>query len=364
LRTSAATPLLLEPLKAASHNIARMMYRNASLPDFQPTGTAMDPSVAARKRRLAVEQLVENMRRKQPRADTLSCGSSLSDESDTSSSDEEADNMASRALKKANFGVAVPHSVLNRAIELASQKVMHSASTASLASESAAIAHRAKLHAFKSSRLTTSMPKISDGLTCIHQSPRAATTTAPKPDSVLKTMIEQAGYVYETFDALNMKGFFVEVTEDVVKAYEMDVIKALRENDLPTLRDFYKAGRQLQCANKFGDSIIHTACRRGSLEIVQFLLKEAGLSCKVCCDYGRTSLHDACWTSSPNFQVIDELLDACPDLLYTKDKRGFTPLDYARPAQYGDWCKYLAERGAARLLPKELEFQRFTESQD
>jgi hypothetical protein len=347
-----------------------MMYRNASLPEFQPgamaTGTAMDPSVAARKRRLAVEQLVENMRRKQPRADTLSCGSSLSDESDTSSSDGEAENMASRALERANFGVAVPQSELNRAIELASRKVMHSASTASLASESAAIAHRAKLHAFKSSRLTTSMPKISDGLTCIHQSPRssAPTNTAPKPDSVLKAMIEQAGYVYETFEALNMNGFFVEVTEDVVKAYEMDVIKALRENDLQSLRDFYKAGRQLQCANKFGDSIIHTACRRGCLEIVQFLLKEAGLSCKVCCDYGRTSLHDACWTSSPNFQVIDELLDACPDLLYTKDKRGFTPLDYARPAQYGDWCKYLAARGANRLLPKELEFQRFTESQD
>lgn len=353
-----------------------MMYRNSSLQEFKPnhgamaTGTLVDPSVAARKRRLAVEQLMGNMRRKQPRIDNSnsSCSSSLSDESETgSSSDGETSNLASRALARANFSVAVPQSEMNRAIELASTKEMQGASTASIASESAFLAHRAKLHALKNSRLTTSMPRISnEGLVFIHQSPRsnATTPTAPKPDSVLKSMLEQAGFEYKSFEALSLKGFFVEVTEAVVKAYEMDVIKALRDNDLQALRDFHKAGRQLQCANKFGDSIIHTACRRGNLEIIQFLLREAGLSCKVCCDYGRTSLHDACWTSSPNFKVIDELLVVCPDLLYTKDKRGFTPLDYARPAQYGDWCKYLAERGADRLLPKELELQRLTESQD
>ena len=346
-----------------------MMYRNASLPEFKPnhgaltTGAVMDPSMAARKRRLAVQQLMENMRCKQPRIDegnASSDGSSLSDESESGSSDGETGKMASRALARACF--VVPET--NRAIELTTKK--GSASDASIASETAALTHRATLHTLKNSRLTTSMPRISNaGLVLIHQSPRPTEiTSSPKPDSVLKSMIEQAGFEYRTFDALNLKGFFVEVTEDVVKAYEMDVIKALRDNDIQALRHFHSAGRQLQCANKFGDSIVHTACRRGYLEIVQFLLKEAELSCKVCCDFGRTSLHDACWTSSPNFSVIDELLDACPDLLYTKDKRGFTPLDYARPAQYGDWCKYLSERGVDRLLPKELELQHFTASQD
>lgn len=349
-----------------------MMYRNASLPEFKPgqatmaTGMTMDPSTAARKRRLAVQQLMENMRRTAPRIENSnsSCSSSISDESDVGSSEAETENPASRALERAHYCVAVPESELSRGIELASAKQMPVTSAASVLSASAVLARQTTTHALKNSRLTTSMPRISNaGLVKIHQPPQLnETLNIQKPDSVLKSMIAEKGFDYKTFEALNLKDFFVEVTEDVIKAYEMDVIKAVRENDIETLRDFNQAGRKLQCANKFGDSIVHTACRRGSLEIVQFLLKEAKLSCKVCCDYGRTSLHDACWTSSPNFKVIDELLDACPDLLYTKDKRGFTPLDYARPGQYDDWCKYLSERGADRLLPKELELTRLTQS--
>merc|ERR1739844_573061 len=96
-----------------------------------------------------------------------------------------------------------------------------------------------------------------------------------------------------------MKDFFLEIKDEHISAYNLDVITAVREKDITTLRKMHQQGLTLQCCNRFGESIIHMACRRGLFEVVKFLVEEAGLSILLRDDYGRTPLHDAFWTPKP-----------------------------------------------------------------
>ena len=68
---------------------------------------------------------------------------------------------------------------------------------------------------------------------------------------------------------------------------------------------------------------------------------EANVNIRVCCDSGRTPLHDACWTSKPDFSIVRLLLKECPDFLRIKDKRGFSPLAYVPHGQWGEWGDFL-----------------------
>lgn len=82
-------------------------------------------------------------------------------------------------------------------------------------------------------------------------------------------------------------------------------------------------------------------CRQRNHEMLGLLL-EAGCSVQVCDDFGRTPLHDACWTSSPNFELISMLLDQDPWLLCLQDCRGSTPLGYVKDhSHYRLWIEYL-----------------------
>ena len=71
---------------------------------------------------------------------------------------------------------------------------------------------------------------------------------------------------------------------------------------------------------------------------------DAGCSVQVCDDFGRTPLHDACWTSTPNFELISMLLDQDPWLLLLKDRRGTTPFGYVKyESSCFLWKEYLEE---------------------
>merc|ERR1712125_283841 len=119
---------------------------------------------------------------------------------------------------------------------------------------------------------------------------------------------------------------------------------AFRRNDLDAIKSFHCQGRLLQCCNKFGESVIHLTCRRGSYDILNFLIDEAKVSILVRDDSGRTPLHDACWTSTPNYDLITLLLEHCPDLLLISDNRNFTPLNYVPSVLWTKWSKYLEEK--------------------
>lgn len=81
--------------------------------------------------------------------------------------------------------------------------------------------------------------------------------------------------------------------------------------------------------------------------MVKFLLEEVGLKVDtIRDDYHRTPLHDAFWTPTASYEVVDLLLQQpnVAELLLLPDKRGFTPLSYARKEDHGKWLRFLWER--------------------
>mmetsp|Transcript_15545 Transcript_15545/g.34669 ORF Transcript_15545/g.34669 Transcript_15545/m.34669 type:complete len:277 (+) Transcript_15545:195-1025(+) len=175
--------------------------------------------------------------------------------------------------------------------------------------------------------------------------PTESVTTSTTPISPQSYLISVFGN--ESFcvrPTLQVQDFFVQHTQEQINAYDMEVIRAVRSQDIDQLRSMHKAGRTLQCANRFGESLIHMACRRGFTDVVRFLVDEANVSVKVRDDYGRTPLHDACWTCEPNEELVEFLMLQCPELLLMSDKRGNAPFEYVRTEHWARWVAFLSER--------------------
>ena len=134
--------------------------------------------------------------------------------------------------------------------------------------------------------------------------------------------------------------FFVKSCDN----YHQEAVDAIRSNDIDALRKLKSGGTNLQCANKFGESLIHLACRRSNFDVVSFLINEAGVSLRVRDDYGRTPFHDACWRGELDLDLINMLLEHEPKLLMLNDKRGHSPLDYTRREHWVKLIPFLIER--------------------
>ena len=141
-----------------------------------------------------------------------------------------------------------------------------------------------------------------------------------------------------------VESLFVKPTSDDIASYGLDIVDAVRKQDMDTLRKLYTERKLKNCSNQFGESVLHLACRKGLLKVVQFLVQEVKAPVWVKDDFGRTVLHDACWACVPNFDLIDIILNNCPDLLYISDARGHTPLSYTRREHWPLWMDYLKKR--------------------
>ncbi len=143
---------------------------------------------------------------------------------------------------------------------------------------------------------------------------------------------------------LNDDSYFLTYSDEQTEAYNNEKVYAVQGNDVETLRAFHEAGEIMQTSNRFGESLLHTSCRRGFTDIVRFFINEAGVSPRVRDDMGRTPMHDACWSSSaPNHEIMRILITSAPELLLSKDKRGHSPFDYARREYWPQWVQFLNE---------------------
>jgi ankyrin repeat protein len=130
-----------------------------------------------------------------------------------------------------------------------------------------------------------------------------------------------------------------------MEAYDMESVRAIRAGDVDRLRDLYRGGKSLDACNAFGESLLHMACRRGDVRLVRFLVEEIKVRTDRCDDFGRNPLHDAMWTSTPNIEVMDVLIDHVdPSMLLAKDVRGNTPFAYARREHESKWIEFLEQR--------------------
>lgn len=143
---------------------------------------------------------------------------------------------------------------------------------------------------------------------------------------------------------------FSEPAEEAMESYDLTVVRVIRDGNIKKLREMLDEGRQFDACNKFGESLIHMACRRGDVKLVQFLVDEAKVQISICDDFGRTILHDALWTSKPNFEVVAFLLKKVPpSMLLASDVRGHTPFQYARREHWPTWIAFLRENASVIL---------------
>ena len=113
-----------------------------------------------------------------------------------------------------------------------------------------------------------------------------------------------------------------------------------------------QGNQPFRCCNKFGESLIHLTCRRGRTEMTRFLVEElvennavaARQTLTVRDDCLKTPLHDACWTPTPNFELVELILKHCPEQVLMADIRGNTPFDYIRKEDTNLWLKFLWQR--------------------
>jgi len=132
-------------------------------------------------------------------------------------------------------------------------------------------------------------------------------------------------------------------TPEQIAAYTNVVITAVRSSDIEALRTIHLSGQSLRCCNRFGESLLHVACRRSTVDVVAFLLNEAKVSPRIKDDYGRTPLHDAVWRASPEVDIVELILNVEPRLAFVEDVRGHKPFQYARKEHWGCWRQFLVE---------------------
>lgn len=173
---------------------------------------------------------------------------------------------------------------------------------------------------------------------------RKSAAVGISPYQVAKELFVANGFILKDEQLCLLSTLFVKPTESQIAAYTLETMKAARVADINELRRLLATGVSFDCCNRYGESLISLVCRKGKTDIVRFLVKEAKVSLFICDDFGRTVLHDACWTSEPAFDIMDCLLGEVPDLLFVKDVRGHTPLDYARKHHWNEWAKFLQDR--------------------
>src|SRR6056300_835526 len=91
-------------------------------------------------------------------------------------------------------------------------------------------------------------------------------TTQKSPQHVLESIMiakraEANTYSYEQI-LENDSAFFCKATPADIESWDFDVLKAVREGDVDTLREMHESGRRMTSRNKFGESLLHLACRK------------------------------------------------------------------------------------------------------
>jgi hypothetical protein len=177
-------------------------------------------------------------------------------------------------------------------------------------------------------------------------------TSNVSPDEFLLQLVKaQCGVCLEVKPALSLDAFFSEVSEEQMVSYTVQVVGVVRNNDLESLKKLQEEGQALNCSNRFGESLLNLACRRGFESIVEYLLDQPDIDLRIRDDSGRTPLHDACWNPSPQLNICKWIIQRDPSLFLISDKRGCTPFQYARPQHWGIWRKFLFEnRGCLEAL--------------
>ena len=169
----------------------------------------------------------------------------------------------------------------------------------------------------------------------------ASQASQPKsPLEYLNSILSDRAYSTQSYPTLQ-SAFVNTPTELQQASYHMYMINLIRKNDLKAFQQIMLSGLVApNPCNQFGESLLHMVCRRGRCDMLHTML-QAGASIHVVDDFGRTPLHDACWSSETAFDVVRVLLDLDSRLVSMSDLRGSMPLSYIPKKDYAAWIQFL-----------------------
>lgn len=135
---------------------------------------------------------------------------------------------------------------------------------------------------------------------------------------------------------------------------DIDLLKAVRAGDLDKLRSLMndKEKNYDMCArNKFGENLVHMACRWGrSLNVLKFLIEDAKVRINVRDRFGRTPLSHACMSPSPNFDNIAYIFKNAPKLTVFEDDKSMIPFELIPQKCFSRWTRFLSEKSNLQTL--------------
>jgi hypothetical protein len=175
------------------------------------------------------------------------------------------------------------------------------------------------------------------------------------PQEFLNTALKGRGYSTERYTTIH-SGYSNMPTKLQLVSYDVHILKMIiRDKDEHRVREILTCGISPNACNKYGESLLHKACKTGQDKILQVFL-DCGADIQVSDCAGRTPMHDACHGSKPSFKTFELLLKQDPNLIRMMDGSRALPLELVRKEQYGAWNAFLASildiywspRGASR----------------
>ena len=155
-------------------------------------------------------------------------------------------------------------------------------------------------------------------------------------------MLQSRGYSCRTFCSLE-GGYYCSPTALQKASYGIKLIEAIRHSNDALIQKMLLAGISPNPCNTFGESVIHMVCRRGDYKLLK-VFKDHGCSLQVSDDFGRTPLHDACWTADPHFDIVEMILDVDVRLIHLVDCRQSSPLSYVKRSNWGEWITFFQSK--------------------
>lgn len=168
------------------------------------------------------------------------------------------------------------------------------------------------------------------------------------PSTVARTLLLSKNDTIEERNERMKQYVFTPPTDELLDSYQINVVNAIRNSDLPTLRTLLQSGHNMNACNRNGETLLHMACRCCSMEIVQFLCEEARVNVNVIDSVGRTVLHDICWRHKLDVELMEMFINRIhSDFFILPDKRGHTCFDYARKEHYNVWNTFIRTNAKA-----------------
>mmetsp|Transcript_27903 Transcript_27903/g.39229 ORF Transcript_27903/g.39229 Transcript_27903/m.39229 type:complete len:497 (-) Transcript_27903:408-1898(-) len=170
------------------------------------------------------------------------------------------------------------------------------------------------------------------------------------PQSFLEQLLRLRGYSTQNFCSLE-GAYYCKPTSLQKASYGIKLVQAVRASDETLLRSLLECGLSPNPCNSFGESVVHMICRRGDYKLFKVLI-DYGCNLQVTDDFGRTPLHDACWTAEPCFECVEMILDHDRRLLQVVDCRGSPPLSYVKAEHWPKWIEFFKSRADKYWLPR------------